>query len=248
MNTAKQLNTCLICGHRLPANDGFTCENPRLSRHRSCSKQRLLLALRDRADTLGLTSVGLVLRRLAEVQSRISQALGELGFEQFQTAELEGYLHLFLSSSDLKVRVVFSHHIQPEAIYRETLMTPGQLQQQKTRLLLRMRHQTPPQSGSLRTGLPERLLTDWMILADWLKQTEEHWNGRKKEEIAREVLASERVQFKILSCTGMDLELARPFVPHSWKLEPIARQILSVEEPEPAGQRASTRNEPAEVA
>lgn len=248
MNNAKRLNTCLVCGHRLLANEGFPLENPRVLRHRNCSKQRLVSELRERADTLGLTSLDLLTRRLAELQDRILQALGKVSFEQFQTTQPAGYLHLFLSGSDLKVRVVFSRHVQSEAIYREALMTPGELQQQKTRLLLRIGEQTPARPGSMHAGPTERLLADWLIVADWLKQAEDHWSGRKKEEIAREVLAKEQVQFKILNSSGIDIDLAsRPFAPNFAKLEPIAQRILSAEDPESSGRVTRTIGEPAEV-
>lgn len=249
MNNVKRLNTCLVCGYRLLANEVFPFENPRVLRHRNCSKQRLVLELRQRADTLGLTSLDLLARRLAELQDRILHALGEVSFEQFQTAEPAGYLHLFLSGSDLKVRVVFSRHLQSEAIYREALMTPGELHQQKTRVLLRIGEQAPARAGSIHTGPPERLLADWRIVADWLRAAEDHWNGRKKEEIAREVLATERVQFRILKSSGMDRDLAsRSFAPNSSKLEPIAQHILSAEEPESGGLVTRTRDNPVEVA
>jgi len=248
MNHAKRFNTCVVCGHRLLANEGFPLENPRVLRHRSCSKQRLVSELRERADTLGLTSLDLLTRRLGELQDRILQALGEVNFEQFRTAEPAGYLHLLLSGPDLKVRVTFSRHVQSEAIYLEALMTPGELQQQKTRLLPRIGEQIPARPGSMHTSPSERLLADWLIVADWLKQAEDHWNGRKKEEIARELLATERVQLKILSSTGMDLDLAsRPFVPNSSELEPIAQQILSADDLESSGQEATTSGVPAEV-
>jgi hypothetical protein len=84
-------------------------------RHRNCSKWRLVLELREQVDTLGLTSLDLLTRRLAELPDRILQALGEVSFEQFHTAEPAGYQHLFLSGSDLKVRVVFSRHVHPES-------------------------------------------------------------------------------------------------------------------------------------
>jgi len=248
MNYVNRLNTCFVCGHRLPANEGRPLANPRVLRHRNCSKQRLVLELREQAATLGLTSLDLLTRRLAELQDRILQALGEVSFEQFQTAEPAGYVHLFLSGSEPKVRVVFSRHVQSEAIYLEALMTPGELQQQKSRLLLRIREQTPAQVASMHTGPPEKSIADWLIVADWLKHATDHWNGRKKEEIARELLATERVQFKILNSTGMDLELAsRPFIPNSSKLEPIAQQILSTDDPESGAQLAATRGDPAEV-
>ena len=100
----------------------------------------------------------------------------------------------------------------------------------------------------MHTGPTERQLADWQIVADWLKQAEDHWSGRKKEEIAREVLANERVQFKILNSSGMDIDLAsRPFAPNFAKLEPIAQRILSTEDPESIGLVTRTIGDPAEV-
>src|SRR3974390_2409996 len=186
MNNAKRLNTCFVCRQRLLANEGFPSENPRELRHRNCSKHNLVLELREQAGTLGLTSLDLLTRRLAGLQDRILQALGEVSFEQFQTAEPVGYLHLLPSGSDLKVRVVFGRHVQSEAIYLEALITPGELQQQKSRLLLRIRERRPRRAGSMHSGPTERILADCLIVAGWLKQAEDHWNGRKKEEIARE--------------------------------------------------------------
>ncbi len=88
MNNANRLNPCFVCGYRLLANEVFPLENPRVLRHRNCSKQRLVLELREQAETLGLTSHDLLARRLAELQDRILQALGEVSFEQFKTAEV----------------------------------------------------------------------------------------------------------------------------------------------------------------
>ncbi len=247
MSNANRFNTCFVCGHRLLANEGFPFEDRRVLRHRNCSKQRLVLELCERADTLGLTSLDLLTRRLAELQDRILQALAEVSFEQFQTAEPAGYLHLFLGS-DLKVRVVFRRQLQSEAIYHETLMTPGELVQQKRRLLLRIREQTRTRAGSMHMALPERLLADWLVVADWLKQAEDHWNGQKKEQIACEVMALERVQLKILNSAGLDLELAlRPFGPNSSKLESIAQQILFAEDPESSGPATRTKEELVEA-
>src|ERR1051326_1204987 len=163
INSVNRVNTCFVCGDRLLANEEFPLENLRISRHRNCSKQRLVLELGKRAATLGLTSIDLLTRRLAELKDGILRALGEVSFEQFQTTEPVGYLHVLLCGSDLKVKVVFSHHVQTEAIYLESLMTPGELQQQKTRLLLRIGEHTPARSGSMHTGSKERLLADWQI-------------------------------------------------------------------------------------
>jgi len=247
MHNSKQLNTCFVCGHRLHASERFAFENPGALRHRNCSIQRHLSDLRERAESLGLSSLDLLTRRLAQLQDQIVQALGEVSFEQFQTAESVGYLHLFLSS-DLKVRVAFSRHVQSEAIYHETLIAPDELQQQKTRLLLRVSEQTRARPELMHTEPPERFLADCLIVADWLKQAEEHWSGRTKEEIAFEVIATDRVQLKILKSSGMDFELAlRPFVPNSSKFEPIAQQILSAEDSEVGGPATITQDDLVEA-
>jgi len=161
MNASNRLNTCFVCGHPMLPSEGFPLKSPRVLRHRKCSKEGLVLELRKRAGALGLTSLDLLTRRLAELQDGVLQALGEVGFEQFQTAEPAGYLHLFLSEADLKVRVVFSRHVQSEAIYLETLMTPSELRQQKTRMLLQIREQTPARAGSMHTGYA------WMKSSRW---------------------------------------------------------------------------------
>ena len=86
-----------------------------------------------------------------------------------------------------------------------------------------------------------RLLANEMFPLD-------HWNGRKKEEIAREVMLTEQAQFKILNSKEMDVELAsRPLAPSSRNFEAIAQQILFAEKPESGGQVARTRNDLAEV-
>ena len=247
MSNANRFSNCVVCGRRLLANEEFPFNDCRVLQHRNCSKQRLVLELRERAESLGLTSLELLTRRLAKLQEGILQALGEVSFEQFQTAEPAGYLHLFFSGSNLKVRVVFRRQLQPEAIYYETLMTAGELQRQKTRLLLRLRQRIPTRAGSTHTVPTQRLLADWLIVTDWLKQAEDHWDGRKKEEIACEIMANERVQFKVLNSAGMDLELAlRPFVPAA-NPELIAQQILSADDSERSRAATSSRDELVEA-
>jgi len=247
MNNSKRLNTCFVCGHRLDESERFDFDNPRALRHRNCSTQRHLSDLRERAESLGMSSLDLLTRRLAELQDRLVQALGAVNFEQFQTAEPAGYLHLFLGS-DLKVRVAFSRHVQSEAIYHETLLVPDELQRQKTRLLLRIREQTRDRAGLIHSEPPERFLADCLIVAEWLKHAEEHWSGRAKEEIAFEVIATDRVQFKIVKSSGMDFDLAlRPFVPNSSKFEAIAQQLLFAELPESSGPAIITRDELVEA-
>jgi hypothetical protein len=248
-NKAERLNTCFVCGGRLLANEEESLlSNLRVLRHRNCSKQRLVLELRKRAATLGLTSVDLLTRRVAELKDEILRALGEVSFEQFQTAEPVGYLQLLLCGSDLKVKVVFSHYVQSEAIYLEALMTPGELEQQKSRLLIRIEEETAARPASMRTVNNLSVGADWRIVADWLKHAEDHWNGRKKEEIACEVIATERVQYKILYSAGKDLELVLPpSVPDSSKLRAIAEQILAGEDPESTGLATIIKTDLVEV-
>ena len=235
-NSAKRFSTCLICGQRLRLDEGFPLANARGLRHKNCSKQKVILELCAQAQRLGMSALELLTGRLEELQGRVLQALGAISFEQFQTAEPAGYLHLFVSGSDLRVKLVFSRHVQSEAMYVEALITPAELPLQKERLLLRFREQASGQAGSIGWSLSEGLLGEWLMLADWLRHAEEHWNGRNKKRIAREVLATELVQFKVLKWTGIDVALAgRPLLPKCPELGLIAREMLSAEELKAAG-------------
>ena len=85
-------------------------------------------------------------------------------------------------------------------------------------------------------------------MAGHLKNGDEHWNGRKKEDIALEILAPERITLRILASAEMDLELvSRSFDASPSKLEAIAQQILSAPDDEANGQLASAKREPAEL-
>ena len=221
MHSGGRFSACLVCGYPLYANGGCVFENSRVLRHKNCSKKTLLLAFHKQAEALGLAPQGLLIRRLAELHHRIIQALGDVSLEQFHSTEPEGHLLLLLPGSDLEVRVVFSPYVQSEAIYHEALMTPGELQQQKTRLLARIKEATASAAGAKHNRSTEDLMTSE------LKNGENHWNGCKKEEITMEILATERLMLKILASAGMDSELvSRPFVACAPKLTEIARQIL----------------------
>ena len=66
--------------------------------------------------------------------------------------------------------------------------------------------------------------------------------------MACELLATERVELKILNSPRMDLDLAsRPFVPDFSKLELIAQQILSTGQLESSGRETRTRGDLVEV-
>jgi len=229
MHDGKRLSACLVCGHPLFANERLVFEDSRVLRHKNCSKDALLLALHKRAEALGLAPIDLLTRRLAELQHRIIQALADVSLEQFHTAEPEGHLLLLLPDSDLQVRVVFSPCFQPEAIYHEALMTPGELQQQKARLLTRITKTTASAPSANQHQSAEHLV------ASELKNGEDHWNGRKKEEIAWEILATERLALKVLPSAGMDPELvSRPFAACPPKLKEIAQRILSAPADDPS--------------
>ena len=222
MINGKRLSTCLVCGHPLVANERLVFEDSRTLRHENCSKNALLLAFHKRAKAVGLTPIDLLTRRLVKLHQQIIQALGDVCFEQFHTAEPEGHLLLLLPDSDLKVRVVFSPCFQSEAIYHEILMTPGELQQHKARLLARIKEATASAAGASQNHSAEH------FVASELKNGADHWNGRKKEEIAWEILATERLALKVLPSAGMDPELvSRPFIACPPRLKEIAQQILS---------------------
>ncbi len=242
MHNGKRFSACLVCGHPLFANELLVFEDSRPLRHNHCSKDRLLLALHKQAEALGLAPLGILTRRLAELQLRIIQALGDVSLDQLQTVEPEGCLLLLLPGSGLKVNVVFSPYLQSEAIYHETLITPGELQQQKARLLARIKDDKPSAAGAGRNHSAERLM------ASELKNGEDHWNGRKKAEIALEILVTERLALKILASAGMDRELAsRPFVAGPPELGEIARQILSTPDDEVHPQATRSKNNLMEV-
>ena len=242
MHNCKRFNACLVCGHPLFANGGSVFENSCVLRHKNCSKNTLLLALHKQAEALGLAPLDLLTQRLAELYYRIIQALGDVSLEQFHTTEPEGHLLLLLPGSDLKVRAVFSPHFQSEAIYHEVLMTPGELQQQKTRLLARIKDATASAAGTGHNHSAEHLM------ASELKNGEDHWNGRKKEEIALEILITERLALKILASAGMDRELAsRPFLACPAEFREIAGQVLSTPGDEVHLQATITKNKPTEV-
>jgi len=242
MHDGKRFSACLVCGHPLFANGGSVFENSRVLRHKNCSKNTLLLALHKQAEALGLAPQDLLTQRLAELYYRIIQALGDVSLEQFQTTEREGHLFLLLPGSDLKVRAVFSPYLQSEAIYHEVLMTPGEIQQQKTRLLGRIKEATAAAAGAGHNHSAEYLM------ASELKNGEDHWNGRKKEEMAMKILATERLALKILASAGMDRELvSRPFSACPAELREIAGQILSTPDDDVHLQATISKNKLTEV-
>ena len=242
MKNGKQLSMCLICGRPLFAHEQLIFEDSRVLRHANCSKDSLLPALRKQAEVLGLTPLDLLTRRLAELQQRIIQALGDVSLEQFHNPEPAGHVLLQLPCSDLKVRVMSSPYIRSEAIYHEALLPPGELQEQKVRLLTRIKGKTLSAPGSAQSQSAEYLM------AGHLKNGDEHWNGRKKEDIALEILATERIALRILASAEMDRELvSRSFDANPSKLEAIAQQILSALDEEANGQLTGAKREPAEV-
>ncbi len=85
-------------------------------------------------------------------------------------------------------------------------------------------------------------------MAAQLKNGDEHWNGRKKEEMASEILATQRMALRILASAEMDRELvSRTFDARLSKLEAMAQQILSAPGDEASGQMTKMQSKPTEV-
>ena len=174
MKNDKQLSMCLVCGRPLFAHEPQVYEDSRALRHRSCPKSALLPALYRQAKALGLTPLDLLTRRLAELQKRIIQALGDVSLAQFHNPEPAGHLLLQLPCSDLKVRFMYSPYVQSEAIYHEALLPAGELQEQKARLLARINEERPSVAIAMRNDSAEHLIAD----QEWGRSLERPQEGR----------------------------------------------------------------------
>ncbi len=160
--------------------------------------------------------------RLAEMQRRIVCALGEVSFEQFCNTGPQGFVTLRLSESgfdiSVEVRPVFMLGV---IIYHETLMTPGSLQQRKAQLLAQVLESASPHGLSMSNGLAETQMLDR------LKNGEDHWDGRKKADLALEILSAEGIAFKALSFVEKDHELTlQTFAKSPLRLQQLTQQIL----------------------
>lgn len=216
------LSACLVCGKPLSAKDRLVFENSTPLRHQGCSKDTLIRAFRKQAESAGLATQDLLVRRLAELQGQIVRALGQVSFEQFYNAGPQGYVTVRASSRNSDLRVGFSVHLQPDAIYFEPLIAPGELAQQKTHWLDLIAKDGTRRGEVMNAELAKKLLIERLQTGD------EHWDGRKKVAISLELLATERVTLIALTWAGMDRELtSAPSEPIASELQRVAQRILS---------------------
>jgi hypothetical protein len=190
---AKALGTCLVCGQAFSANERLVFENPRAVRHHTCPKDKLLNALRKRAEARGCTPKELLVMRLAEMQRRIICALGEVSFEQFCNPGPQGFVSLRLSETAFDISVEFRPLFLLGAICHEALITPGSLQQRKAQLFAQVLERASQQGISMSEDLAKNQLIEQ------LKNGESHWDGRKKTDLSFEILSAEGIAFKALS-------------------------------------------------
>jgi len=155
------------------------------------------------------------------MQRRIICALGEVSFEQFRNPGPQGYVTIRLSETGFDVPVEFRPVFRLGVLYHEALITPGSLQQRKAQLVAQVLARASQQGVSMSKDLAESQMIDQ------LKNGEDHWDGRKKSDLALEILSAEGIPFKALSFVQMDQELAvRAFAESPLILRQLTQQIL----------------------
>ncbi len=217
----KSLGTCPVCGQAFSANERLVFDNPRAVRHLTCPPDKLLNAIRKSAEVRGCTPENLLITRLEEMQRRIICALGAVSFEQFRNPGPQGYVTMRLSETGFDVSVEFRPVFRLGVLYHEALITPGSLQQRKAQLVAQVLERASQQGVSMSRDLAENQMIEQ------LKNGPDHWDGRKKSDLALEILSAEGIPFKALSFVQKDQELAvRTFAESPLKLQQLTQQIL----------------------
>jgi hypothetical protein len=151
------------------------------------------------------------------MQCRIVDALGEVSVEQFCNPGPDGFIMMRRSGGGFDIVVEFRPVLALAAIYHERLISPGALQQRKAHLLARMREK----AASIGSDRAEQQLIEQ------LEQGEDHWDGRKKVDVAVEILSAQNTAFKALSFVEKDEVLVLPAFEESPRpLRQLAQQIL----------------------
>jgi len=159
--------------------------------------------------------------RLAEMQRRIICALGEVSFEQFCNPGPQGYVTMRLSETGFEVSVEFRPIFCLGAVYHEALITPGSLQQRRAQLVAQVLERASQQGVPMSKDLAES------EMIRQLKNGEIHWDGRKKSDLALEILSAEGIPFKAISFVQKDQELAlQAFAESPLQLQQLTQQIL----------------------
>jgi len=173
--------------------------------------------LLKRAETCGCTPSELLLMRLSEMHRRIVVALGEISYAQFYDPEPEGFVLMRLSDRGFDLTVEFQPALVPRAMYQERLISLGDLQERKERLLATILSSTP---AMVNERAEARLI-------EQLRTGEAHWDGRQKAELGLEILLPESVAGRALSFLEQDTKLARiPFAEGPPRFQQLASEIL----------------------
>jgi len=185
--------------------------------HHTCPREQAREALLRSAEACDCTAEQLLLARLVVMQCRIVDALGEVSVEQFRNPGPDGFIMMRHSGSGFDIVVEFRPALAPAAIYHERLISPGALQQLKAHLLARMRQKAP----SLGSDLVEQQLIEQ------LEEGEDHWDGRKKVDVAMEILSAQNTASRALSFVEKDEVLVLPAFEDSPRpLRQLAQQML----------------------
>ena len=215
---AKAAWTCLVCGQVLSANErpdlGKMSEVP----HHTCPSEKVRETLLKRAEACDCSAEQLLLARLVVMQCRIVDALGEVSIEQFHNPGPEGFIVMRKSGAGFDIVVEFRPVLLLPALYYETLISPGALQERRAHLLARIREK----ASSIGKDLTEQQLIEQ------LEQGEDHWDGRKKVDVAVEILSAQNTAFKALSFAEKDEVLVLPAFEESPRpLRQLAQQVLA---------------------
>jgi hypothetical protein len=169
------------------------------------------------AEACDCTTEQLLLARLVVMQCRIVDALGEVSVEQFCNQGPDGFIMMRRSGGGFDIVVEIRPALALAAIYHERLISPGALQERKAHLLARIREKAP----SIGKDLAEQQLIEQ--LEEW----EDHWDGRKKVDVAVEILSAQNTAFKALAFVEKDNELVLPaFQETPRALQHLAQDVL----------------------
>jgi hypothetical protein len=151
------------------------------------------------------------------MQCRIVDALGEVSVEQFRNPGPDGFIMMRRSGTGFDIVVEFRPVLRLPALYYETLISPGALQERRAHLLARNREKAP----SIGSDLAEQQFIEQ------LEEGEDHWDGRKKVDVAVEILSDQNTALKALSFVEKDNELVLPaFEETPRPLQFLAQQVL----------------------
>ena len=169
------------------------------------------------AEARGCTPGQLLLARLAEMRCRIVRGLGQVSVEQFCNSGPEGYIVMRVSKQGFDVDVEFRPFLRLPALYYETLISPGALQERRAHVLGRILEEAP----SIGKEVAEQQLIEQ------LRTGPNHWDGLRKADLALEILSAQDTAFKAPSFVEKDSELIlRAFEERPERLRHLAQEIL----------------------